>query len=285
MMKKNCIMKEYVDQIKAYPLLSADEEKDLADRIAHNDNAAKIRLVQCNLRLVVAIVQRYSVPEGAEMDLVQEGNIGLMAAASKFRSSFKTRFSTYAFYWISQYITRYIRIKNPLITLPYRKEELLRRIHVAREFLVSHFKRDPEVHEIAVYLGLQDSLVKEVIQYAQTVQNISSIDNAVDSESDDCISDLLPDYTYSPDIYIQKEGIREYVFSILSRLPKNEQLVLYYRYNLGNLDKRLSLREIADILCVSQECVRKTERRAMKRLRDTEYQFRDADCMREYIVV
>ena len=132
-------MKEYVDQIKAYPLLSADEEKDLADRIAHNDKAAKIRLVQCNLRLVVAIVQRYSVPEGAEMDLVQEGNIGLMAAASKFRSSFKTRFSTYAFYWISQYITRYIRIKNPLITLPYRKEELLRRIHVAREFLVSHF--------------------------------------------------------------------------------------------------------------------------------------------------
>jgi RNA polymerase primary sigma factor len=244
--------------------LTAEEEIELAKRSESGDKNAEKKLVQSNLRLVISAAKKYNSFKISFMDLIQEGNIGLITAASRYRASFNTRFSTYAYLWITQAILRYVRNKHNIITIPYRKEALLRRIKNAREVLLEKNCREPYVEEMATYLGVMPDEINEALTYSYTV---SSLDCPVGDSSAATISDLIPDETLTPEEYVLAEESRKEVANLLNELPHMEKEVLYYRYNFNYDEKNKTLRQVGEMLGVSSETVRQMEIRAILRLR------------------
>ena len=255
----------YLRQIQKYPLLSAEEECELSKRIQEGDKRALTALVNSNLRLVVSIACRFKCSNLNAMDLVQEGNMGLMVAAEKFSWSFKTRFSTYAYPWIVQYMLRYVNNRTSFIQLPHRKEELIRKIQNAQSYLFQQYGKEAGVQEIALYLGMSEDKVKSVMTFAYTV---ASLDSETDSEGTPCsVGDIIADSHYSPEELLLREEEREELHSMIEMLPGNEKLVIWYRYNFENDLRAKTLREVSKIIGVSPEAVRQTELRAVKHLK------------------
>lgn len=262
----------YVKQIQRYPLLSFEEETELSNRIQSGDTAAQTKLIQCNLRLVVSIAKKFNSSKVSIMDLIQEGNIGLMTAAAKYHYSFKTRFSTYAYSWILQYMLRFLYNKTSMITLPHRKDELLRRVTSAQNLLYQKTGREPSVHELAVYLSVDEKELASVMQYSYSV---ASIDSTCSDDDNATLGDLLPDSTYDPEQRYMIETKKKDVHTLLETLPEKEQKVIYNRYNLGCDLHTKTLREISDMLGVSAETVRQMEIRAIRQMKRTVYAQRD----------
>lgn len=255
----------YLRQIQNYPLLTADQEKELSQRIEKGDQKAVTELVNSNLRLVVSVAYRFKCSNMNVMDLVQEGNMGLMVAARKFSWSFKTRFSTYAYPWIVQYMLRFANNRSSFIALPHRKEELIRKIQNAQAYLFQQYGKEAGVSEVALYLGISEEKIRNVMTFAYTV---SSLDAETDCEENPCaIGELIPDSTFSPEDLLLREEQRQELYSLLDALPGNEKKVLWYRYNFGNDMHGKTLREVSRIIGVSPEAVRQTELRAVKHLK------------------
>ena len=148
------IFETYIKQIGRYPLLNAEQEKKLSEQIEKGSAQAVNQLVNSNLRLVISIARKFlCTSKNSIMDLIQEGNLGLMAAASKYHYSFNTRFSTYAYSWILQYMLRYVYNKTSMIALPHRKEELLRKIVAAKNEYKQNLNRELSVPELAEICG------------------------------------------------------------------------------------------------------------------------------------
>ena len=150
---ENSVIRSYLADIQRYPLLSAAEECDLSEKINASDESAYKKLVNCNLRLVVSVALRIAhnaANSVSEMDLIQEGSMGLMVAARKFSPAFGTRFSTYAYPWIAQYMLRYINTKTAFISIPHRKEALIRSIQKASSYLSQLNGTAPSVSDIAL---------------------------------------------------------------------------------------------------------------------------------------
>jgi len=157
------LIKSYMEQVTRYPLLSAEEEIELSRKIQKGDEEAKMKLVNSNLRLVVSIATKYASGQNSLMDLIQEGNLGLITAAGKFNHSFNTRFGTYAHSWITQSILRYIHGHIPTISIPFRKEEKLRNVKKSEVVLKQKLGRNPTLKELAVYLDISEESVKEIL--------------------------------------------------------------------------------------------------------------------------
>ena len=256
----------YLRQIQKYPLLSAEEECELSKRIQEGDKRAVNALVNSNLRLVVSIACRFKCSNMNIMDLVQEGNMGLMTAAEKFSWSFKTRFSTYAYPWIVQYMLRYVNNRTSFIQLPHRKEELIRKIQNAQSYLFQQYGKEAGAREIALYLGLSEDKVRSVMAFSYTV---ASLDSETDSEGTPCsMGELIPDSKFSPEELLLREEERDEIHSMIDSLPGNERLVIWYRFNFENDLRAKTLREVSRIIGVSPEAVRQTELRAVKHLKD-----------------
>jgi RNA polymerase primary sigma factor len=198
------------------------------------------------------------------MDLIQEGNIGLMTAASKFQASFKTRFSTYAYTWIMQYMLRYINNHCALITLPHRKDEMIRRVEAAQAYLFQQTGHEATSTELALYLGVQEEEMSRIMTYSYA---ISSLDANCNDDSMMTVGDLLADTTFSPETIIMTEEKKRLIRSLMMNLPENEQKVIWYRFNFDNEVHVKTLREISDVLGVSAETVRQTELRALRHMR------------------
>jgi len=258
------LLQTYINQIRQYPLLTAEQEGELADKASHGDRKAFDTLVNSNLRLVISVAKKYHNPRIGLLDIIQEGNLGLIAAAEKYRTSFHTRFSTYAYLWISQAISRYVQNKQSLIMIPHRKENLLRKITAARDYLINLSGKNPSEEELASFMGLPREEIKEVLKYHYSM---SSLDMEINENIDTSIGDLIQDTTYSPDKEILKESYCQLIVEILDKLPLQERTVIFYRYNLGYDESAKTLREVGDMLGVSQETVRQIEKRALKRLR------------------
>lgn len=258
------MFESYVSQIQKYPLLTADEEQELAKKIEAGDKAACTRLVNCNLRLVVSIAHRFNTTKVCVMDLVQEGNIGLMTAAAKFQSSFKTRFSTYAYSWIMQYMLRYINNRCAMITLPHRKDEMIRRVEAAQAYLFQQTGHEATSAELALYLGVPEEQMRRVMVYSYS---ISSLDTDCSDGSMMTVGDLLADTTFSPETILMTEEKKRIIRLLMTNLPENEQKVIWYRFNFDNEVHTKTLREISDLLGVSAETVRQTELRALRHMR------------------
>lgn len=258
--------KSYMQQITRYPLFSFEEEIEHSKRIQQGDESARMELVQANLRLVVSIAKKYESPYAPLMDLIQEGNIGLMTAAGKYHYSYNTRFSTYAYAWIVQAITRYIKSKCGLISLPNRKEDELRKVSAARVYLFQQLGREPSAAEIARRLSLSVDEVETINHYAYTVISMSE---EKDESSGQTVGSLLADERPDPEEQLIAEEKIQELHSMVRSLPEMERRVVFSRYNFRHDDKVKTLRQLGNELGVSAETVRQMEIRALKHLKKT----------------
>jgi len=247
----------YFDQIKNIPILTFEEELELSRRIQKGDEASRRRLIEANLKLVAKIARSYPANDMGLLDLIQEGNIGLLRAAEKYDHRKQVRFSTYATWWIRQSISRALSDKCRAIRLPRKKEEILRKIQKTSHTLSQVYMRQPKTKEIAAEIGASREEVERVMGMAQ---------NFVPVEDEG-------DYTYNPEWALMKKSSREVTFQVLNKLNDREKNILVCRYQL-NGGKRHTLKKIGDRMGISIETVRKIEFRAIRKLRGHEEELR-----------
>lgn len=265
-------LKAYFDQIKKTPLLRFEEEVELSKRIQKGDVDARQQLVEANLRLVVKIAKAYMTNDVAFLDLVQEGNLGLIKAAGKYDYRKQVRFSTYASWWIKQSITRALSNKRRQIRLPHRKEDALRKIQKTYTSLSQKLMRAPTVEEVALELGFP---VDEVVQILNISSSVISLDSDLNEESG-TFHDVFEDYSYAPDAEVMKNSLREETLSFLERLKDKERQILLYRFSFFG-GQKYTLKRISDEMGISPETVRQIEIRALKKLKE------HAGELREYV--
>jgi len=266
-------LQAYFDQIKIIPLLTFEEELELSRRIQNGDEASRRRLIEANLRLVIKIARAYLTPDVSLMDLIQEGNVGLMRAVDKYDHVKQVRFSTYAAWWIRQVISRYLSDKRRTIRLPHRKEELLRKIQQAYHVLSQLYMRQPKLEELAVEVGISKNDVEYILSLAHDIISLHTESGGDDSLA---ILELHEDYTYNPERALMKKSSREATLDVLNNLKDREKRILMYRYQLNGGDRR-TLRNISHKMGLSMETVRQIEMKALKNLRG------HADELRNYI--
>jgi RNA polymerase primary sigma factor len=260
--KKSNLLQLYFNQIKAFPLLSFEEELEMAERIQHGDSAAQQKLVESNLRLVVKIARAYLRNDISFLDLIQEGNIGLMHAAEKYDPAKRVRFATYANWWIRQSINRFLCNKQRLIRLPHRKEEILGKIQRSYHTLAQQLTRDPNVEEIAGEIGVSTEDVNAVLAATSGILSLDSDMNDPDSAG---ILEYHEDYTYNPERALMRKVSRDATKKVLNSLKDREKNILIYRYQL-NGGERQTLKNISTKMGISPETVRQIELKAIKKM-------------------
>ncbi|MCL2381069.1 MAG: RNA polymerase sigma factor RpoD/SigA [Treponema sp.] len=246
------LLAAYFDRVKQYSLLTFDEELELSRRIQSGDENSRRRLIEANLRLVVKIARAYSARGVPFMDLIQEGNIGLVRAADKFDHGKQVRFATYAVWWIQQAISRYMTDKQRTIRLSRRKEETFRRIQHTYHALSQAYMRQPSNKEIAAEIGVSRKDVESILGLTQNVIPVDTVNRV--------------DYTYNPEQALMRKSSREDTFQALDRLDDCEKNILMYRYQL-NGEERCTLKSIGSKMGLSTETVRQIESRALRKLR------------------
>ncbi|MBI9103072.1 MAG: sigma-70 family RNA polymerase sigma factor [Spirochaetales bacterium] len=265
-------LKAYFKQIKKTNLLTFEEELNLSRRIQGGDELAKQKLIESNLRLVVKIAKAYATPEMNFLDIVQEGNLGLIKAASKYDHKKNVRFSTYAAWWIRQSILRSLSNKKRPIRLPYRKEETLKRIKRSYYSLNQRLNRKPTIAEVAKDINLKEETVSQLLNMGGI---IVSLDSELSHESGNMM-EVYEDYTYDPDKEIMDKCLKEDTLKFLEHLMEKERKILMYRFAFYG-GKKYTLKTIGEELGISPETVRQIEIRAIKKLRE------HADEVREYM--
>ena len=254
----------YLKEIGQVKLLSAEEEVELAKRIAEGDQAAKNKLTEANLRLVVSIAKKYSGRGLHILDLIQEGNTGLIRAVDKFDWTKGNKFSTYATWWIRQAITRAIADQARTIRVPVHMVEVINKATRCNRKLVQELGREPTVEEIAAELGLP---VEKIIEANRTAADTLSLDTPVGDEEDTSIGSFVPDdMTPGPADATSNALLAEALKEILDTLTEREADVLRMRF--GMYDGRThTLEEVGQIFGVTRERIRQIENKAIRKLR------------------
>ena len=255
-------LKAYFSQIRKTPLLSFEEELELSRRIEAGDEDARKQLIEANLRLVVKIAKAYVSNDVGLLDLVQEGNLGLLKAASKYDHRKKVRFSTYASWWIKQSITRALSNKRRSIRLPHRKEDALRKIQRAYNSMSQRLMRRPSVEEVAKEVGMPSD---DVVQILNISSGPVSLDSDINAESG-TLHDVFEDYSYAPDTGVMQQVMHDETLRFLERLREKEKKILLYRFAFYG-GKKYTLKRISDEMGISPETVRQIEMRALRKLR------------------
>lgn len=260
-------VKIYLQQIGKIPLLSSEQELDLAKQIYEKQSEfAKNLLVNANLRLVVSIAKKYIGRGLSFLDLIQEGNLGLMKAAGRFDYTKGYKFSTYATWWIQQSITRAIADKARIIRLPIHMIESLGKIRRATIDLTTELGHTPSKQEIAYRLGISVSKLNSIIKSAQTTISMETPANSSDDASK--IADfIVDDSTITPDSRVSQENLFEDIRRMLNQLSQKERDVLILRYGLDNSGTKKTLVEIGSQYGVSRERIRQIENRAIAKLK------------------
>lgn len=255
----------YLNEIGQIPLLSEEEEKILGEKSAAGDADARQRLAEGNLRLVVSLAKHYTGRGVAIMDLIQEGNMGLMHAAEKYDHTKENRFSTYAAWWIKEAMQRAIDQQSREIRVPVHVAENMKRLQKAARDLQQSLGRDATTAEIAQKLGDKtEEEVKDIISY---LQNPVSLESPVGEDGESSLGDMVEDHSgqtpeEAMDLLARQEEVRE----LLDTLTERERQVVRMRYGLGE-EKPQTLEEIGSALGVTRERVRQIEARAMEKLR------------------
>lgn len=257
-------VKMYLKEIGKIPLLTAEEEIDLAKRMEQGDEEAKKRLAEANLRLVVSIAKRYVGRGMLFLDLIQEGNLGLMKAVEKFdyRKGFK--FSTYATWWIRQAITRAIADQARTIRIPVHMVETINKLVRVQRQLVQELGRDPTPEEIAKEMDMEPEKVREIMKIAQEPV---SLETPIGEEEDSHLGDFIEDdNVLAPQDAATFTMLREQLIDVLDSLTPREQKVLKLRFGLEDGRAR-TLEEVGKEFDVTRERIRQIEAKALRKLR------------------
>ena len=257
-------VKIYLKDIGRVPLLTGEQEIELAKRMEEGDEEAKKTLSEANLRLVVSIAKRY-VGRGMQfLDLIQEGNLGLMKAVEKFDYTRGFKFSTYATWWIRQAITRAIADQARTIRIPVHMVETINKQGRATRTLLQRLGREPSAEELAEYLDWSVEKVREIQKIAQ---DPVSLETPIGEEEDSHLGDFLEDdKAMSPSDVAESKLLKEQLFQVLNTLTPREQKVLRLRYGLDDSHPR-TLEEVGREFNVTRERIRQIEAKALRKLR------------------
>ncbi len=257
-------VKMYLKDIGRVPLLTADEEVDLARRMQEDDAAAKKRLSEANLRLVVSIAKRYVGRGMLFLDLIQEGNLGLMKAVEKFDYQKGFKFSTYATWWIRQSITRAIADQARTIRIPVHMVETINKLTRVQRLLLQEFGREPTPAEIAEKMGVSEERVVEIQKIAQ---DPVSLETPIGEEEDSHLGDFIEDEkTTTPSDSVAFTMLKEQLLGVLDTLTPREEKVLRLRYGIDD-GKPRTLEEVGREFNVTRERIRQIEAKALRKLR------------------
>ena len=262
--KINDPVRMYLKEIGRINLLTSDEEFEYAKRAEEGDEEAKRMLAESNLRLVVSIAKRYVGRGMLFLDLIQEGNIGLMKAVDKFDPTKGYKFSTYATWWIRQAITRAIADQARTIRVPVHMVETINKLARVQRQLTQDLNREPTDEEIAKKLGISIEKVREVYKISQ---DPVSLETPIGEEDDSHLGDFIKDErTMGPEEYATIEMLKEELQGVLGTLTDREEKVLRLRFGLDDGQCR-TLEEVGQIFGVTRERIRQIEAKALRKLR------------------
>jgi len=269
----------YLREIGKIPLLNAEEELALAQRVVAGDKKAKDKMAEANMRLVVSIAKRYSGRGLDFLDLIQEGNTGLLRAVEKFDPDKGFKFSTYATWWIRQAITRAIADQARTIRIPVHMVETINKLLRTQRRMTQELNREPTIEELAKELEMEPDKVEYVIKIKQ---DITSLDAGVGRDGDDedsVLRDFIEDEdSATPEESATSQLLKEQVQSILSSLSDREQKIIKMRFGLEN-GKSHTLEEVGQEFAVTRERIRQIEAKALAKLR----KHKDAKKLHEYL--
>ena len=257
-------VKVYLKEIGSFPLLSLEEEIELAEKILQNDDAAKKKLAEANLRLVVSIAKRYVGRGMLFLDLIQEGNLGLIKAVEKFDHTKGFKFSTYATWWIRQAITRAIADQARTIRIPVHMVETINKVKKVQSQLLHKNGQEPSVEDLAAELDMPQDKVREILKVAQEP---ISLESPIGEEEDSHLGDFIPD----SDAPIPEEAathalLKEQLGEVLATLTPREAKVLSLRFGIEDGRPR-TLEEVGKEFNVTRERIRQIEAKALRKLR------------------
>ncbi|MBQ9210282.1 MAG: sigma-70 family RNA polymerase sigma factor [Clostridia bacterium] len=254
----------YLKEIGNHPVLTAEQEYDIAKRAAEGDEEAKNTLIVCNLRLVVSIAKKYIGRGLPLLDLIQNGNLGLMKAVEKFEYDKGFKFSTYATWWIKQSVSRSLADSGRMIRLPVHLVEGINRLTRTQRELYQELNRDPTPEELAQRM---DVSVQTVLNYINAGADAVSMDKPVGDEEDTSLGDFLEDKNApNPETSVAESMMREKINEIMDELlTDREKLVITMRYGLNGEDEH-TLEEVGAMLGVTRERVRQIESKVLRRL-------------------
>lgn len=254
----------YLREIGRVDLLTADEEVELAIRILEGDELAKQELAEANLRLVVSIAKRYVGRGMSFLDLIQEGNMGLMRAVDKFDHTKGFKFSTYATWWIRQAITRAIADQARTIRVPVHMVETINKLVRIQRQLLQDLGRDPVPEEIGAEMDLPTDRVREILKVAQEPV---SLETPIGEEDDSLLGDFIEDEdALSPETFTSSSLLKEQLEDVLDTLTDREEHVLRLRFGLDDGNIR-TLEQVGQVFGVTRERIRQIEAKALRRLR------------------
>lgn len=254
----------YFRSIRKLPLLSASEEKTLAERISRGDKEARRRMIEANLRLVINIAKRYLNRGLPLQDLIEEGNIGLIKSVERFRTAKGCKFSTYATYWIRQSIDRAIANQANTVRLPIHINTDLAKVTRAGRALRAELNREPTIRELAEHTGLSGRYVKKL---ANVKKKMYSLESTYSDDNEQMLKDRIEDDTFPSPMEIIDSGIRnEKVREWLSELDENERKIITLRFGLDD-DNPRTLEAVGKVFGVTRERVRQIEAKTLLKLR------------------
>ncbi len=254
----------YLKEIGQIKLLTTDEELDLADRILEGDEEAKTTLAEANLRLVVSIAKRYVGRGMLFLDLIQEGNIGLMKAVEKFDVTKGYKFSTYATWWIRQAITRAIADQARTIRVPVHMVETINKLARIQRQLTLELNREPTEEELAKKMNTSIDKIREIYKISQEPV---SLETPIGEEDDSHLGDFIKDeHNMSPEEYATNEMLKDEISDILLTLTEREEKVIRLRFGLED-GKARTLEEVGQMFGVTRERIRQIEAKALRKLR------------------
>jgi RNA polymerase primary sigma factor len=270
----------YLREIGKIPLLNAEEELALAQRVVAGEKKAKDKMAEANMRLVVSIAKRYSGRGLDFLDLIQEGNTGLLRAVEKFDPDKGFKFSTYATWWIRQAITRAIADQARTIRIPVHMVETINKLLRTQRRMTQELNREPTIEELAKELEMEPEKVEYVIKIKQ---DITSLDAGVGRDGDEDGESVLGDFIEDEDGTTPEESaasqlLKEQVQSVLSTLSDREQKIIKMRFGLDN-GKSHTLEEVGQEFAVTRERIRQIEAKALAKLR----KHKDAKKLHEYL--
>ena len=258
-------IKTYLRDIGKYPRLTADEEKELSVLALAGDQNAINKLIECNLLLVVSVAKKYHGCGLPLLDLIQEGNLGLMKAAKKYDGTKGFRFSTYATYWIRQTIARALGDSSRTIRIPANMVELISKIKKASGKLAQELNRQPTEQEIADELGMEIDKIQAALDIAQVS---TSLDVPIDDDGEVCMGDLIADSTATNAITdLIDEANAKIINDVLDTLSVREADILRMRFGINTI-KPMTLEEVGSHYGLSKERIRQIESNALRKLRN-----------------